>query len=224
MPPTGRLRIRFSLMSLLLFTGLVCVSISHFRTSWTLDKTQTALRTANNELGYLTIDDANKICAIALPTFGPMQWRWRLHLPPGKRYQLRWTFGSIPESGLPDAPGLNSFSLPDPAARSAATSEPFLFTLAVHKNEAGQWVVNQVLPNSSAAAAIDAPAWLDDTTRVGRMTERIAGRNQTDTGEAADPLVLLRYRKGKHVPPNQWTVDMQSTDGLIVWIEEIVAR
>jgi hypothetical protein len=220
MPIKGLRRIRFSLMSLMLFAALVCVSISHFRTSWSLDKTQVALRTANNELGYLTIDDPKQICAIALPTFGPMQWRWRLHLPPGKRYQLRWAINNVPESDLPAAPGVNKLALLDAAAKPIATKEPFVFILAIHKNDAGQWLLNAVLPERGEAMTIKVvPEWLDGD-RIG-WTERTAGRDQTEACDGSGPLALLRYRKGKQVPPNGWTVDMQPTDGIAVWIEEV---
>ncbi len=217
-----RRRMRFSLLSLLMFTGLVCLGVSHFQTSRKLHRTQQALEVANSELGYLTIDDPSQYAVIALPNFGPgpMQWRWRLFLPPGKRYQMRWALDKVPESAVPQAPRENHIELLDQYAKPAAKGEPMIFTLAVSKNLAGTWQITAGLPDRGSSIYLrDPPAWLEDHSRPGWGT-RIAGRNRTDVAPVDTPLVLLRYRKGKQVPPNGSTVDMQPTDGLIVWIEE----
>jgi hypothetical protein len=221
---TGRRRARFSLLSLLLFTALVCLGISHFQTSHKLHETQQALAVANSELGHLTVDDRGRYAALALPTFGPMQWRWRLHLPPGRRYRLRWAIDNVPESGVPQVPGRNQIELLDQYAKPIANGESFVVTLAIHKNDAGRWVLDSVLPNRSTAVNIEpAPAWLDAEHSIG-WSSRAAGRGQTESAGLTEPLVLLRHRKCKEIRPGVITVDMQPTDGLMVWIEEIPAK
>ncbi len=221
-----RRRMRFSLLSLMLFTGLVCLGVSHFQTSRTLHRTQQALRVANNELGYLTIDDPGQFAVIALPNFGPgpMQWRWRLYLPLGKRYQFRWAFDNVPEAAVPPAPRENHIELLDQFAKPAAKGEPMIVTLAVSKNIAGKWQISAGLPRRGIGIYLqDPPAWLEDESHPG-WGSRIAGQNRTHTVPVDEPLVLLRYRKGKQVPPNGWTVETQPTDGLIVWIEEVPVK
>jgi hypothetical protein len=218
-------RARFSLLSLLLFTALVCLGISHFQTSRKLQETQQALAVANSELGSLTVEDQGRYAALSLPTFGPMQWRWRLHLPQGRRYRLRWAAdNNVPESGIPQVPRSNQIELLDQYAKPIATGEPFILTMAVHKNNAGKWVLQAVLPTRSTAINIDpAPEWLDEEHSNG-WGSRVMGSEGTESVALTEPLVLLRYRKGKEVPPGAVTIDMQPTDGIMVWIEEIPAK
>ncbi|REK10942.1 MAG: hypothetical protein DWQ37_16040 [Planctomycetota bacterium] len=219
-----RRRLRFSLTTLLLLTTVICVAVSHFHTSRQLQETRQALAEANSELGNLTIDDPKQYAILALPNFGPgdMQWRWRVHLPTGKRDQFRWAFDNVPESGLPQVPPRrNRLELLDRYAKPAAKGEPMIITLALWKNVADEWKITLGMPGRETAIDIrNPPAWLDNVDRPG-WGSRIAGRKRTEAHSVDTPLVLLRMRKSKQVPPNGSTVDMQPTDGLIVWIEEL---
>lgn len=218
-------RIRFSLITLLVTTALVAISISHIRTSRRLAATQSALRIAQNELGLLTIEDAKDIHAIALPSPGGMQWRWRIQLPEGHTFRLRWAVGdSIPESGLPQLPEQPDSSQMDSSAFLDARGQPWPFgdpvivNLSIAQNEFGEWKLNWSNPGRSTSHRIDAPPdWLSERGRG--LSARITGRGETEHGPANAPFVLLRYRKTMKTPTGASTVDMNPTDGIIVWIE-----
>ena len=72
---------KFTVATLLLFTALVAGGISHVKTSRELSHVRSELTTLRNDLAVLDVNDESQIHAIALPTYGPMQWRWRIQLP-----------------------------------------------------------------------------------------------------------------------------------------------
>lgn len=218
-------RIRFSLVSLLLTTAVIAVSISHIQTSRRLAVTQSALTTAQNELGVLTIEDVNDVHAIALPSPGGMQWRWRIQLPKGPTFRLRWAVSdAIPESGLPQLPdqldgsNVDGFAFLDVRGKPLPSGEPFIVNLSIARDEFGDWKLTCSYPRRSTSHTIDAPpVWL---TKRGRgVTAEIAGRGKTEYLAPSQPFILLRYRKPTTTPTGRMTVDMNPTDGIIVWIE-----
>jgi hypothetical protein len=213
-----RRRVRFSLLTLLLLTALLLVSVSHFVTSRRLDATQAALRQANNDLGQLTVDDANKLHAISLPTFQHQQWRWRVQLPSGQRYRLRWLVDNVPQEGVPQAPRVNQIQLIDQYAKPIATGEPFILTLALTKNAEGQASLTFAVPNRSTTIPLkDQAAWAASDSGIGWSTWT-AGMQGTESVVKTQPMMLLRYRRGKEVPGG-WTVEKNPTEGIAVWIE-----
>ncbi len=215
--PTRR-RVRFSLLTLLLLTALLVVGMSHYVTSRRLDATQAELRKANNDLGQLTVDDASQLHAISLPTFQHQQWRWRVQLPPGPRYRLRWLVDNVPQDGVPQAPRANQVELLDSYAKPVVTGEPFILTLALTKDAAGKASLTCALPDRSSTIPFkDQPAWSDGDSGIGWSTWT-AGMQGTESVDKTAPLMLLRYRRGKEVPGG-WTVETNPTEGIAVWIE-----
>ena len=70
-------------------------------TSRELTRVRSELTSLRNDRAELDVSDNDRIYAIALPTYGHMQWRWRIQLPAKGTYGLRYSFSQIPESDLP---------------------------------------------------------------------------------------------------------------------------
>jgi hypothetical protein len=156
-----------------------------------------------------------------LPTFGAKQWRWRIQLPKEGKYRIRSSFSSkIPESGLPAESTSHDHAFLDSRAQSLLGGEPFILTVAVHKNESEQWVTTIQTPDRAETRPIEnPPTWLASGSFI-NWTHKVYGDNGTVSAPAGDPLPLLRYRKGKTVPGGT-TVEMQPTDGMLFWIERV---
>ncbi len=140
-------------------------------------------------------------------------------------FRLRWAVSdSIPESGLPKLPNQPVSSQMDNAAFLDARGKPWPFgepvivNLSIAQNEFGEWKLNWSNPGRSTSHIIDAPPdWLN---RRGRgVSARITGSGKTEHGSADEPFVLLRYRKTTTTATGALTVDMNPTDGIIVWLE-----
>jgi hypothetical protein len=98
-------RMRFSLRGLILATALICAVVSHVRTSLKLRETEQEATRLRNELGYLTITDANRVHAIAIgadESWAKKQWQWKLHLPEGRRFHICCMTSDLPQQGVPD--------------------------------------------------------------------------------------------------------------------------
>lgn len=211
-------RFRFSLLGLLTFIFIVALSISYWQTRTRLRETEAALTTLRNEVGELTISDAKDIHVIAIPSFEGMTYRWRVYLPKDREFHLKMSHGQIPESGLP-TPAQARVTTRE--FSDTAYLEPFVLTVAVNKDHLGNWrtVVDDGSANIGIFMPDDETGWLEK--RSGH-TWRVAGRDETEAFHPDEPLFLLRLRKTKPVPgsPGASTVDMDPTDGILVWIEE----
>lgn len=214
----------FSILTLLILTSLIATGVSHLKTSRELSQTRQELSTARTELAYIDAGGSSEIYAVALPTYGPMQWRWRIQLPKDGKYRIRSSFSSdVPESGFPAASASHNHVFLDSRAEPLAGGEPFILSLAIHKDESGQWVTNIQNPDSGHIRPIEnPPTWLDSGSFLYWST-KVYGKTGTVSARATDPLPLLRYRKGKMVPGGV-TVDMQPTDGMLFWIERVENR
>ena len=76
-----RYRPRMSLISLLLLTGLVGVSVSHWRISNEKVQLKSDRQRLVRVLGGLEVDDPTKAYIRRLPTYSPLSWRFRVYLP-----------------------------------------------------------------------------------------------------------------------------------------------
>lgn len=216
-------RPRFSIATLLLVTAIIAIGLSHIRTSQELGRVQRELTTARNELAYLNTEDTDQIYAVSLPTFGPLQWRWRIQLPDTGRYGLRSSFAQIPESGLPAEVSNHNHVFLDRHAKPLAGGDPFILSLAIFQDQNGDWKLTTQSPERGETSPIkNPPAWLDAGSSV-NWTTNVAGDRSTASCAKDEALVLVRHRKGKILPTGV-TVDMQPTDGMAVWIERIDRR
>ena len=101
---------RFSLLGFLLTVTALCLGISHWNTSRKLATSEIELRRLRDEVGYISVDDNEKFHAIALETFNPNTWRWRLFVPKGIRYEWNIACDKIPMNSPPKLAGTTSIS------------------------------------------------------------------------------------------------------------------
>jgi hypothetical protein len=110
------IHVRFSMLTLLLLVTLSCVSVSHWLTSQRLTRMQLEMaeqrrivRNLNEDLGNLTIDDPDDVHVIATDHVRtadrhgelPLRIGWKLHLPKQTSWQVCWSVGDVPMSGMP---------------------------------------------------------------------------------------------------------------------------
>ncbi len=95
-------------------------------------------------------------------------------------------------------------------------------SIAMFERDDGKWAIdtNAHSGRSTAWTIQNPPAWLDAKSFTG-WSVNTYGQNATISARGEDPLVLLRYRKGKTLPGGAHTVEMQPTDGFVFWIERV---
>jgi len=192
--------------SVLLASALLVVSISHVNTSRELERTTDSLKIAQSELGVLTVDDPSLVHAISLPSPNRSQWRWRIQLPKGKTFRLRYLVGKIPPTGLPEDTSAAGSSISILTDSKGQRSVPFILDGALSKTEFGDWKLRFATDERSIQPKIENPPdWLNENPRPSLTW--VAGRGRTESGR--EPVVLLRYRKSEANP----------SDGVLVWIE-----
>ena len=129
---------------------IIALSISHFLASRELVSLKAKHQKLNHEIGNLTLGDANDFHVLSLPSPGRNSWRWKISLPAGNKYWLRWKVAAdIPADGLPPLPemeGVNTFyhtdfNILDPDQNRIAPGEPFILDVTVGENTKNEWAV-----------------------------------------------------------------------------------
>lgn len=212
---------RFSLLTLLFITTIVAGAISHFLTSRELARVKRELSLVRKDLNYIDSDSPNDIYAVALPTYGPMQWRWRIQLPTAGAFRLRSFVGMVPETGLPVKSEIHNDVFLDRRGRPLPGGESILLSVAIFADETGVWRIMTETPERNLARPIaNAPSWLAANATMQWML-KVYGKNETVSCNASEPLLLLKKRKALSVSGGGFTVDTNPTDGILIWIEQI---
>lgn len=192
---------RVSLLNLLLLVALVASLLSHATLVRDLSRARAELRSLRNEVGALTITDGRKPHAIQLDTGDPNHWKWRVRVPDGRRYSLRFVHGGVPLTGLP-----------------AASEELTRLGPGEHTVE---YDVKREETREAWTATVQTARAID-TTRVlwGEprwYIVRGVGRETRDF-PADDPAVLWRLRASNEKNPNSLA---GPTDGFMIWLEPL---
>jgi hypothetical protein len=212
---------RFTLLTLLLFTTIVAGAISHLLTSRELARVKRALALVRKDLNYIDSASANDICAVALPTYGPMQWRWRIQLPTTGTYRLRSSVGMIPETGLPAESEIHSDIFLDHNGRPLPRGESILLSVAIFADENKTWRIVTETPERNLNLPIaNAPPWLAASHKM-LWISKIYGKSETVSCNATEPLYLLQNRKAISAPGGGFTADANPTDGILIWVEQV---
>ena len=181
------------------------------------------------ENGFLTINDPTRIHAIALPEFRPLTWSYRVHLPPGRNYFVACKVnglplgGVFPKFGRPPGTSTISSGKGNAVAIGLAPAE-YLITLAIFKNEQGDWKCHL---NCRSSNFVTDGKRKDATSGIGFSAKdqwpslqgsfSSGGVSKQMTVVAPDkPIVLLDGRaiRGKGS-------SNKSTEGVLVWIEPV---
>jgi hypothetical protein len=202
--------------------------LSHVLTSYQLHQVRQEARRLRDELGYLTITDNRKLHAIGLASyegFTSKSWRWRVHIPAGRRFRVCYSYEDIPEEGVPT----DMYHFFD------TVDGEFIFSASAVRDPAGAWSLAmgtrydpvkypqsrwESLKSLGRSLPIPNAAWLEDNLPMGWYS---VGSRTTESVEIGEPLVMLRLRrqKGTHVTQ---TNDPNPTDGIMIWIEEVNSR
>jgi hypothetical protein len=101
----ARWRPRLSVLNALLLltiTGMALVVIQLWREVGPL---RNELRRVRDRNGALSIEDQTKFHAIKLESHAPFTWNWRIWIPDGQTYELRYISEDIPPTGFPAVRG-----------------------------------------------------------------------------------------------------------------------
>src|SRR6185437_14875857 len=193
---------RFSLRALFFFLFVAGLAFSHLVASWRLNDATERICLLNQEnlklrrkLGYLDIEDPDKLCAAASPQFmlEDLRWRWQTYVPRAG-FRLHAALNAIPVDGMPDSRAtVRQIKLP----RGEITLDA-----AIRQDHSGQWELVVSVPSTDGSASefmiVQIPeayvGWLAPGKSGGGM---YSSYRSVATGE---PLVLIRYRRPKKFP------------------------
>ena len=206
----GASMFRFSLRGLLLATAVIALAVSHFMTTLRLRTVMGENALLRQEVNRFPLEDESLLHVAALQSPDQLTWRWRLHVPEGGKFVLRTAHANLPRRGLPTKFGGTGDEL---------TKGELLVTVSVHKDR-DQWTIVTSIPAPQVKSRYFIPdanaVWIEQRASIGTRQMGLDGIKAIPRGEVAE---LLRVRKSKIVG-NGVTVDMNPTDGVMVWIEE----
>ena len=211
--PNTSSRPRFSLLSLLLLVSFIAMAIALYLAYSELVPMRREVRQLRDNAGVLSIDDPSKLQAIAVDTYTHNAWKWRVWIPAGKKYSLRFAGSQIPKKDL--FPDVHQSLRGD----SKAEGHEIEVVARIEKRLSGQLLlaVNSGSVTTYHAINEKDAKWLVDSSS-GWTSEGVG--KSTTVAKSDSPFVLMRrrvfYRKGS-VPP---TPQPDVTDGVLIWIEE----
>lgn len=216
--------LRFSLLSLLAVAALACFAAAYYgvvRRHAAAERRVAELQeiaatqagqivALRAELGHLTIEDRSKVYLLELPTPGDREWKFRVYLPPGKKWRLCSSHGQIPAQGFEGVShGWGTLQ------EGEQTIEAF-----VHAPEGGEPVFVVRSPSGSSRGGIS-PEDYQRLTNGGASWSSAGKSLQIKSPE--DELLLLRYRTNREMIAADGTKSSRSTDeptfGFLLWIE-----
>ena len=207
---------KFSLLTLLFAISIVALLVGLVVTRSELAVKSARLKELLQEMRFLDIDDPAKINAISIPGFGQKSWRWRLHLPPDRRFRIRVAFDDIPAQGLP-------VGSPDRMVCELPGGESIL-TASIVKNGDG-WGLS-LFSESDGQQNFDFVSdiqaantkWL---AKRGGCSQNLTGHSTTVDGNPNKPFILVSYRDGISPTPGVVATNPAPTDGVLIWIQEM---
>ena len=202
---------RFSLRTLFLVLLFGCLAASNIFTSYRWKQVREENTALRKEVGYLIVEDPNKLNVVAVKTLDDMTWRWRVHVPDGSRPQLRFYWQEIP---------VNGFS-PEFAATNLPPGD-YPLTATIRRNRFDEWTLLVGFGNGSSTTAIDQrfAGWLEKQSGPSGWSMSQAGTDGTEVHALDEKFTLLRVRAmvpsadGKHAS----TTDKPS-GGILIWVD-----
>ena len=200
-------RWQFSLRELLLFVLLVAMGLSLFVTARRFLRAEAELAEYRREYGILKVENPTMLHAVARWTPEPGQWRWRVHLPPG-RYDLCWRTTGIPADGIPKP-------------EHGDTQDFAGFTdvsVAAYKNpQDGAW--RYAISFGCVTSYREMPVSLPN--EVGYSYDGVLWGKDPVIVSPREPLVLLRKRLMIRDKSGSHSAGLESADGLMLWIRRV---
>jgi hypothetical protein len=197
--PARKWRWSFSLLTLLLATGMILAVISHVRTSLELEKYR-------QKSDAVEVADPRRIYVRRMNNTNQVLWRWRIFLPEGYHFYLHAATRGVSGKEPPPAEHSRMFDahgevIVDVMA-DLATGNPYQRTYVVT-------IMTDFAKGGSVttrAAKVDLPA---GNYLLNFEEELAAGR--TLSFGPSDPVILLRATRAPPDPP--------ANSGFILWIK-----
>lgn len=203
--------LRFSLKTLFLVLLFGSLAASNIFTSYRWKQAREENTALRKEVGYLVVDDPDKISLVAVPTLDELTWRWRIHVPDGSRPQVRISGQQIP---------VNEFSTSYSA--TTAPSGDYVLTAAVRRNRFDEWTLTVSFGSGSSTTSIDQrfAGWLEKQKGASGWSSSQAGTSGAEVHAPDEKFTLLRVRA--MVPSADGTsasTTDQPSDGILIWVE-----
>lgn len=193
-------RPRVSLLTLFLITALVATSLSTALLWQEVGPLRRDLRRLREEIGAITIRDASRPHAIQVDTGNRHRWKWRVWVPEGRRYVVRYVHENVPAKGIPSGKRLGG-------------------TL-----DAGEHVIDHRLePEEDRWLATIKTKRAVGVTRVGwgmpRWLDCHGVAEETRDFDADRPVVVWRQRVSDTANPKN---TRGPTEGFMIWLEPVL--
>jgi hypothetical protein len=176
-------------------------------TTWRLKQATEENQQYRIELGYLDVTDEERIHALQMPTVESMLWKWKVHLPPGRRGTLHVATHNVPASGFPGGSSIGF----------APSDEPITITVALRRDHLDHWQVVATERGSTIRIGIsDEDAdWLigGNSSSSGVMF------GKTQSFDPDKPVELLRLRAHKPLPGGASAPPDAPSQGILIWLE-----
>ena len=213
----NRPNIRFSLLSALLMVTIVGLSIVLVQLWREVEPLRAEVRRMRTELGMLNVDDPAVAQAIQIGTGDSDRWKWRVYLPPGRKYELRCCSGRIP----PATQGTNRAwldAVKNSTSGSSGTCRDGEFVLAFGViKEDDVWYVTSSEGNGKnfGKTSVDGD-WLSQPMRSTTSMTSMENATKFAPGEPILLFSTIAYTR----TPTGWIPPQGTTDGIVVWIEQ----
>ena len=217
----ARFRVRVSMLNLLLFCTVFAMGVALWRNGREIVPLRAELKTLRKELGYFYVEDRSRIHFLESGVPTGTQWRWRIYLPPGNDYQLRYYVGEFGELDLQDK---SSALAPIRGSTGGLALPDGQFTLNVALNQFdGNWFLSCAYDNEIQASfqISDTSGWFEELL----LHERFSEGNSSDVSlfSNKEPVVLLHCRRKDEVSTGGTPV-LRKADGevssFIIWLEQ----
>lgn len=202
-------RFRFSLRSFFLVLFVGCLIGSNIFTAFENSRLRQTNQKLQAELGHLVVGDPTRLHAVAVDTHEELTWRWRLHVPEGKSFQLRVATQQVPDSGLPGGSGAFELAEGD-----------YTLTAAIRQDHLQKWrlSVRSQVGTFRLLFSDDHSQWIVDSP--GAITEQAGSGGITKSLEPGELMVLLRHRTMQRQADGSSTTVAEPCDGVMIWIDE----
>jgi len=191
-------RIRFSLLTAILLTTIAAMGVAIWQLSEELQPLRNEVVRLRQEQGRLTITDPNKIYAIRVMTDEPDTWKWRVYLPPNKKYSMHTRLHTVPgrASGTSSDAWLQQLLANRSGSSGNAPSGEFFVEIRLKRDLAQpeQWLLHYRLGDSFGSNGSEMK-WLDDR-RAWSMSSEVDWTRQKEK-QGGEGLELFILREGK---------------------------
>ncbi len=196
---------RFSLLTGLLLMTVVGMSLVITQLWREVGPLRATVRLLRDEVGRLSIVDPTKPCAIRVRTKDELTWKWRLWIPEGRSFLLKYASQDVPAKGFPAGNG--SIRLDNPG-------ETWITYRIAPNVKTGKWMDHLETPSGSVGSSQQ--DWVSWTRRMGSSEGVGTTTKESKIGEA---ILLARLRVSQSAP-NSADIDDPSA-GFMIWLEPI---